>query len=122
VRPASALASFLNRISSGTSPRWPEVAQVAPTPTPAPRATPKPRLVYAPAPAFPRDARLRPGVPVSGRFRLSFNAKGSVTNIQIVQSTGSEIFDRAAIGTLQQWKSAPGQEWATTVPVTFQTR
>jgi TonB family protein len=121
VRSSNTVGSLLDKVTLDAKPRWPEVAQAV-TPTPPPRSTPKPRLVYAPAPAFPRDARLRPGVPVSGRFRLSFNAKGSVTNIQIVQSTGSEIFDRAAIGTLQQWKSAPGQEWAATVPVTFQTR
>src|SRR5207247_1840134 len=42
--------------------------------------------------------------------------------VGIVQSTGNEALDRAAIGTLHQWKSAPGGEWAATVPVTFQTR
>jgi TonB family protein len=122
VRPANAVDSLLNRISSDTSPRWPEVAQVVPTPTPAPRPTPKPRLVHAPAPAFPQDVRSRPGASWSGRFSLSFDSRGNVTKVQIVQSTGDERMDRAAINTLRQWKSAPGQEWVATVPVTFQTR
>jgi TonB family protein len=122
VRPANALDGLLNRISSDTRPRWPEVAQAAPTPTPAPRATPKPRFVYAPAPAFPDDVRARPGSSWSGRFSLSFDSRGNVIKVQIVQSTGNERMDRAAINTLRQWKSAPGQEWVATVPVTFQTR
>jgi TonB family protein len=121
-RASQTVGSLLDRIASDAKPRWPQTAQTVPTPTPAPRPTPKPRLVYAPAPAFPRDAHVRPGVPWSGRFSLSFDSRGNVTKVQIVQSTGNEALDRAAISTLRQWKSAPGGEWAATVPVTFQTR
>jgi TonB family protein len=122
VRPSNTVDSLLNRIASDVKPRWPGVAQAAVTPTPAPRPTPKPRLVYAPAPAFPSEVRSRPGTSWSGRFRLNFNARGNVTNIQIVQSTGNNLLDQSALSTLRQWKSAPGQEWAATVPVTFQNR
>jgi TonB family protein len=122
VRPSNTVDSLLNRIASDAKPRWPEVAQAAITPTPAPRPTPKPRLVYAPAPAFPSEVRSRPGTSWSGRFRLNFNARGNVTNIQIVQSTGNNLLDQSALSTLRQWKSAPGQEWAATIPVTFQNR
>jgi len=121
-RPSKSVGQLLDRIASDAKPRWAETAQTVPTPTPVPRPTPKPRLVYAPAPAFPRDAHVRPGVAWSGRFSLSFDSRGNVTKVQIVQSTGNEALDRAAIGTLHQWKSAPGGEWAATVPVTFQTR
>jgi TonB family protein len=121
-RPSKTMGSLLDRIASDAKPRWPETAQTVPTPTPAPRPTPKPRLVYAPAPAFPRDARAPRGVAWSGRFSLSFDSRGNVTKVQIVQSTGNEALDRAAISTLRQWKSAPGGEWVATVPVTFQTR
>jgi TonB family protein len=122
VRPASAVDSLVARIASDVEPRWPETAQAAATATPAPRATPKPRFVYAPAPPFPGDVRSRPGSSWSGRYSLSFDSRGNVTKVQIVQSTGNERLDRAAISTLRQWKSAPGQEWVATVPVTFQTR
>jgi TonB family protein len=122
VRPSNTVDSLLNRIASDAKPRWPEVAQAAITPTPAPRPTPKPRLVYAPAPAFPSEVRSRPGSSWSGRFRLNFNARGNVTNIQIIQSTGNSVLDQSALSTLRQWKSAPGQEWGVTVPVTFQNR
>jgi len=124
VRPSNAVASLLAKIASDAKPRWPETvrATVTPTPTSSPRPTPKPRLIYAPAPPFPSEVRSRPGATWSGRFRLNFNARGNVTNVQVVQSTGNSVLDQAALSTLRQWKSAPGQEWGATVPVTFQTR
>jgi len=121
VRPASTLDSLLSQIASDAKARWPQTAEATPSPRPTP--TPKPHLVYAPAPAFPREAfSRRPGAFGSGRFRLNFDSKGNVTNVQMIQSTGNQLFDEAAINTLRQWKSAPGQEWVATVPVTFQTR
>jgi TonB family protein len=120
VRPSNTVASLVDPIASDTKPRWPKTAEAA-TPTPTPHATPKPRLLYAPAPAFPPGVS-RPGTSGSGRFRLTFDAKGNVTNVQIVRSTGNAYFDSAAIQTLRQWKSSPSEGWAVTVPVTFQTR
>jgi TonB family protein len=120
-RPSNAVESLLGRIASDAKPRWPETAQAAVTPSPSPRPTPKPRLVYAPAPPFPPGMSQR-GVSGTGRFRLTFNARGNVTNVQVVQSTGNPYFDSAAIETLRQWKSSPSEGWAVTVPVTFQTR
>ncbi|MGB9473703.1 MAG: TonB family protein, partial [Candidatus Udaeobacter sp.] len=122
ISPSNTMNSFLDRISPDAKPRWPETAQATVTPTPTPRPTPKPRLIHAPAPPFPSEVRSRPGAAWSGRFRLNFNARGNVTNIQIIQSTGNNVLDQSALSTLRQWKSAPGQEWVATVPVTFQTR
>jgi TonB family protein len=121
VRLSNAVDSLLARIASDAKPRWPETAQAAVTPTPSPRPTPKPRLVYAPAPAFPPGVS-RSGPSGTGRFRLTFDARGNVTNVQVVKSTGNPYFDSSAIQTLRQWKSSPSQGWAVTVPVTFQTR
>jgi TonB family protein len=120
-RPSNSVGSLLEKITSDAKPRWPEVAQAAVTPTPTARATPKPRLVYAPAPSFP-PGMSRPGISGTGRFRLTFDSKGNVTNVQVVSSTGNPYFDSSAIQTLRQWKSSPSQGWAVTVPVTFQTR
>lgn len=116
-RPVTALDSMLSRVAADSQARWPEVAEARPTP----HATPKPRLVYAPAPSFPPGQSL-PGQSGTGRFRLTFDPQGNVTNIQIVASTGNPYFDQAAIKTLRQWKSAPSQGWQATVPVTFRTR
>ena len=121
-RPSKTVGSLLDRIASDAKPRWPETAQTAPTPTASPHPTPKPRLVYAPAPAFPSEVRSRPGATWSGRFRLNFNARGNVINVQVIQSTGNSVLDQSALSTLRQWKSAPGREWEATVPVTFQSR
>ena len=116
-RPIAALDSLLSRVTADTQARWPQMAG----PSPTPHATPKPRLLYAPAPSFPPGQSL-PGQAGTGRFRLTFNPQGNVTNIQIVTSTGNAYFDQAAIKTLGQWKSAPSQGWQATVPVTFRTR
>jgi TonB family protein len=116
-RPVAALDSVLSRVTADTQARWPQVAQTSPTPY----ATPKPRLLYAPAPSFPPGQSL-PGQSGTGRFRLTFDPQGDVTNIQIVTSTGNPYFDQSAIKTLRQWKSAPSQGWQATVPVTFKTR
>jgi TonB family protein len=113
---SAAFDSMLSRVAAGTQPSWSAVAA-----SPTPRATPKPRLVYAPAPAFPPGASL-PGASGTGRFRLSFDAQGNVTNIQLIQSTGNRVFDESAIKTLRQWRCAPGQGGAVIVPVTFRTR
>jgi TonB family protein len=117
VRPSSTLDSLLSQIASDSKARWPATAES----TPSPRPTPKPRLVYAPAPAFPPGAPL-PGLSGTGRFRLSFDAQGNVTNIQLIQSTGNGLFDESAIRTLRQWKCSPGEGGVVTVPVTFRTQ
>jgi TonB family protein len=116
-RSSTALESLLSRVAADTHARWPTTAEASATPKP----TPKPRIVYAPAPAFPPGVS-QGGVAGTGRFRLSFDASGNATNVQVVRSTGNPYFDSAAIKTLRQWKSAPSQGWSATVPVTFQTR
>ena len=116
-RPVAALDSVLSRVTADTQARWPQLAQASPTP----HATPKPRLLYAPAPSFPPGQSL-PGQTGTGRFRLTFDPQGNVTDIRIVTSTGNPYFDQAAIKTLRQWKSAPSQGWQLAVPVTFKTR
>ena len=121
VRSSTAVESLLGRIAADVKPRWEEIAQASVAPSPSPRPTPKPRLVYAPAPSFPPGVSQR-GISGTGRFRLTFDAKGNATNVQVVASTGNPYFDSAAIQTLRQWKSSPSQGWAVTVPVTFQTR
>jgi TonB family protein len=113
-RPAASLESLLSRVAVGTQARWQATAAT-------PKPTPKPRMVYAPAPAFPPGVS-QSGVSGTGRFHLTFDANGNVTNVQLVRSTGNPYFDQAAIKTFRQWKSAPSQGWSVTVPVTFQTR
>ena len=116
-RSFSAVESLLSRVAADTHARWPATAETQPTP----KATPKPRLVYAPAPSFPPGVS-QGGISGTGRFRLSFDPSGNVTNVQVIKSTGNPYFDQSAIKTFWQWKSAPSQGGSVTVPVTFQTR
>jgi TonB family protein len=116
-RPVAALDSLLSAVVAETQPHWPEVAEARATPHP----TAKPRLIYAPAPSFPPGQSLLGGSE-TGRFRLTFDAAGNVTNIQVVTSTGNPYFDQAAVKTLRQWRSAPSQGWQAIVPVTFRAR
>ena len=80
------------------------------------------RLVFAPAPRYPLEARFRDGLARTGRFRVNFDVTGTVKDIQVLKSTGSDILDSAAVQGLQQWRSEPGREWFTIVPLTFQAR
>jgi TonB family protein len=116
-RPVAALDSLLSAVVADTQPHWPGVAEVRATPHP----TSKPRLIYAPAPSFPPGQSL-PGGSETGRFRLTFDPQGNVTDIQIVTSTGNPYFDQSAVKTLRQWRSAPSQGWQAIVPVTFRAR
>jgi TonB family protein len=116
VTSSSALISLQSQIAPEATARWAKTSETSPTPRP----TPKPRVVYAPQPAFPAEAYTRPGISRSGRFRVSFDAHGNARNVQIIQSTGNGLLDQVTIGTLRQWKSTPGREWSATVPVTFQ--
>ena len=113
-RPVNILESVIEDVKSDTAARWPG----EPRPSPTPRA----RIVYAPPLTYPSGARFRDRGPHTGRYRVSFDARGTVKSIQVLQSTGSELLDRAAIGGLQQWKSEPGREGYVIVPLTFQTR
>jgi TonB family protein len=114
VRPASAISSLLGEARSSTSARWP--GQPQPSPTPALR------LVFTPAPRYPLEARFHDSFVRSGRYRLNFEANGTVKSIQVLRSTGSEILDRAAVNGLQQWRAEPGREGFVIVPLTFQSR
>jgi len=116
-RPIASLESVLSAVAADTQPHWPKLVEASPTP----HATPKPRLTYAPAPSFPPGQSLS-GQSGTGRFVLTFDVRGNVTNVQIVKSTGNPYFDQAAVKTLRQWKSSPSGGWQATVPVTFQTR
>ena len=118
VTSSSAVTSLQSQIAPDATARWAKTSETSPSPRP----TPKPRLVYAPQPNFPPDARTRSGISHSGRFRVSFDVHGNARNVQVIQSTGNGLLDEATIGALRQWKSTPGREWSATVPITFQAR
>ncbi len=90
-----------------------QVASAAPTARPA---APKAELstqttaLSREQPDFPREA-IRQNIDTGTvRAKLTINAAGEVTNVAIVQSRPSRIFDRAVITSLTRWKFNPGAE------------
>jgi TonB family protein len=73
------------------------------------------KLVYTPLPRYRLGGNTKRG----GDYRLTFNAQGNVTNVEVARSAGSSALDNAAIGTLRSWRAEPGREWSVIVPVTF---
>src|SRR5262249_21408721 len=117
IQPSGQLEPLLAAIKPGTQAKW----AAAPIESPTPRLAR--RVISNPAPRYPNDARfIRIGPNRgSGKYRLTFDANGAVKNVQVVESTGQPILDRAAIDGLRQWKAEPGSaDWIVLVPITFQ--
>ena len=133
VRAAGALTPLLAHIDKHAKAAWAVVSpdEVPPPsegPSPKPKATPPPvayppgtrKLVYAPRPRYPNEARRSPFIQRgTGRYRISFGRDGAVHSVQIVESTHSQALDMAAMETLRTWKAAPGTDWTAEVPLTF---
>jgi TonB family protein len=138
VRTSSEVDAVLARLGPSMVAGWQAAQKMqpsAPPPAEGPLPTPPPRkqkiplagtqsgntqLVYSPSPQYPTAAR-HSYFPLqgTGRFRLTFNANGDVTDVQTIQSTRSVLLDGAASETLRRWKAKPGRQWQATVPITF---
>jgi len=128
VRTAGEVEAMVKRIATGAVAAWPPGAVPPPAESPPEKGKTlvgrKPtnsRLIYNPIPQYPLAAR-HSHFPIkgSGRYRVTFNGKGDVSSVEVVQSTHSDTLDTAATDALRKWKAAPGQEWTATVPITFQ--
>jgi TonB family protein len=126
IRPAATAGSLLAQVSSNMIATW----QTLTTPTASPTATRSPtpakiplrgsKLIYAPVPRYPADAKqFRWGVQGSGSFRVLFDADGHAVAVQTLRSTGNSSLDEAAVSALHEWRSEPGREWSLVVPITF---
>jgi periplasmic protein TonB len=123
VRPTSLLDPLLAQAKPGATGRWGAAPMESSSPTPTPRSIANRRVLYNPAPKYPFEARsIRVGpTRGSGRYRVTFDSRGVVKNVQVVNSTGQPILDNAAVDALRQWKVEPGaSDWTVLVPITFQ--
>ena len=121
IQPSQQLEPLLAAIKPGTAAKWAAAPSESPSPTPTPRATTR-RVLYNPAPKYPFEARsIRVGPNRgSGKYRVTFGTNGSVSKVQVVESTGQPILDQAAIDGLRQWRAEPGPtDWTVLVPITF---
>jgi protein TonB len=87
----------------------------APSPDPSPVSTdtgPTPPVPVAgnPPPRYPESARRR-GVEGTVLVRLVISGRGEVTGAEVIESSGSDLLDQAALGALRQWRFTPGR-WA----------
>ena len=75
-------------------------------------------LTSAPRPSYPYEAR-RAKQTGSGKFLLHFDGGGSVTDVDITQSTGSAILDQTSVSTFRRWRCKPGIYSKVFVPITY---
>jgi len=126
IRPAATAGTLLAQVSSNVVATW----QTLRPPTASPTATRSPtpakiplrgsKLIYAPVPRYPANAKqLGGGVQGSGSFRVLFDATGHAAAVQTLRSTGNSSLDEAAVSALHEWRSEPGREWSLVVPITF---
>ena len=132
IRPAAIAGTLLAQVSSNMIASWENLTTSShlTTPTASPTATRSPtaakiplrgsKLIYAPAPRYPAEARQSRGTGrSSGSFRVLFDTNGNAVAVQTMRSTGNPLLDQAAVAALQEWRSEPGREWSLVVPITF---
>jgi len=59
-------------------------------------------------PEFPREALVAGAESGMVRARMTIDATGEVTRVEIVDARPRRVFDRAVVKTLSQWKFSPG--------------
>jgi len=85
-----------------------DLAAAAPSTAPA-QAGP-PRIVSRIDPDFPREAT-QAGIDAgSVRARMTLDAAGGVTRVEIVESNPRRVFDRSVVRALSQWRYSAGAE------------
>jgi TonB family protein len=84
-----------------------EVAKAEP-PKPAPPPPPVTRLVTRVDPEFPREAVQSGATTGTVKARLTLDAAGNVTHVEVTDATPRRIFDRAVVRALSQWKYNEG--------------
>ena len=76
------------------------------------------RLLERVEPAYPRNVQYENG---TVRARLSVNAAGAVTGVEIISANPPRVFDRSVSTALAQWKyEATGEASSKLVEVSFQ--
>src|SRR5438034_1618477 len=128
MRPAAIAGTLLAQVSSNMIATWENLTTSSHLTTPTATRSPTPakipvrgsKLIYAPAPRYPTEARQSRGAgQSSGSFRVLFDTNGNAVAVQTMRSTGNPSLDQAAVAALHEWRSEPGREWSLVVPITF---
>lgn len=59
-------------------------------------------------PEFPHEAAIAGADEGKVRAKMTIDASGEVSRVEIVEANPRRVFDRAVVRTLSQWKFAPG--------------
>jgi len=74
--------------------------------------------LYAPRPQYPLEARKHHWTG-SGLFVCNIRSNGTVASVDVLQSTGYQMLDQAAITAFRQWRFQPGDMKAVKIPMDF---
>jgi len=61
-------------------------------------------------PEFPREAISAGADSGKVKARMTIDASGEVTRVEIIEANPRRLFDRAVVKTLSQWKFSPGAD------------
>ena len=86
-----------------------------------PRESATASATYAPMPRYPYEARLRRLEPKM-MLELRVTSNGSVSRLNVVQSSGFVWLDRSTADALRQWRFKPGIAERLRIPVTYSLR
>jgi protein TonB len=64
-------------------------------------------------PEFPREAVSAGADNGKVKAKMTIDASGEVTRVEIIEANPRRLFDRAVVKTLSQWKFAPGSDGRT---------
>lgn len=103
-------------IAAAAPPPAPKVEPAAvrpapPAPTPEPAAAP--RLLARVDPAFPREASQTGADSGLVKARMTLDAAGGVTQVDIIEANPRRVFDRAVVRALSQWRYSSGTDGRT---------
>ncbi|HVI82397.1 MAG TPA: energy transducer TonB [Chthoniobacterales bacterium] len=81
-----------------------------------------PKAVYTPKPEY-RPEWAKQGLTGKGVVLVSIDSKtGSVTGVRMLQSTGNQLLDGAALQAYSQWRFEPGSVPQVKMPIEFASR
>ena len=79
----------------------------------------KDMMIYAPVPHVPSEARAK-HLAGSGVFLFHVRPDGTVSSVEVVQSTGHKILDDASVEAFSKWRFKPGLGASKVkIPVTY---
>jgi protein TonB len=118
--PAAIEAKPIATLASNTLPSAPAMVKpqpTAPTPTPAPTSSSAPTILKYVPPVYPHEAYAR-GIEGWVQVSLQVTPGGSVVNARIEDGEKRQLFSRAALAAVKQWKYEARPQATGETPVT----